>query len=379
MALVLNDEQTMLRDNARGFLAKNAPIAHFRALRDKRDADGFSRALWKEFVELGWAGILVPQDYGGLGLGHVEAGVVMEELGHTLTPSPFLSTAVLAATAIARAGSDKQKELYLPKIVAGELIATLAVDETAKHHPDHTATTAARASNGFKLNGAKSFVIDGHVADLLIVVARTADKPGNTSGLTLFIVDPHAPGVHAERTPIVDSHNAARLTFEDVNLGADNVLGKVDAAWDVLEGVLNVGRAAVAAEMVGASEEAFSRTVAYLKERKQFGKAIGEFQALQHRAAHLYCELEVTRAAVLKALQTLDDSYDNAGPIVSVAKARAGLSATLAVQEAVQMHGGIGMTDEFDIGLFMKRVRVGQELFGDSNFHADRLARLNRY
>ena len=379
MALVLNDEQTMLRDNARGFLAKNAPITHLRALRDNRDADGFSRALWKNFVEMGWAGILVPLDYGGLGLGHVEAGVVAEELGRTLTPSPFLSTAVLAASAIARAGNDKQKEKYLPKIVAGELIATLAVDETAKHHPEKVAMPAARAGNGFKLSGAKTFVIDGHVANLLIVAARTAGNPGDTSGITLFLVDANAPGVRAERTATVDSHNAARITFEDVNVGADNVLGQPDAGWDVLEGVLNVGRAIVAAEMVGASDEAFVRTVAYLKERKQFGKAIGEFQALQHRAAHLYCELEVTRAAVLKALQTLDDSYDRAGVIVSVAKARAGLSATLAVQEAVQMHGGIGMTDEFDIGLFMKRVRVCQELFGDSNFHADRLARLNRY
>jgi alkylation response protein AidB-like acyl-CoA dehydrogenase len=379
VALVLNDEQTMLRDNARGFLAKNAPIAHLRALRDNRDADGFSRALWKSFVEMGWAGILIPQDYGGLELGYVEAGVVMEELGRTLTPSPFLSTAVLAATAIVRVGTDKQKEGYLPKIVAGELIATLAVDETAKHHPGNIAMPAARAGNGFKLSGTKTFVIDGHVANLLIVAARTAGKAGDTSGITLFIVDAKSPGVRAERTATVDTHNAARITFEDVNVSADNVLDKVDAGWDVLEGVLNAGRAAVASEMVGASEEAFSRTVAYLKERKQFGKAIGEFQALQHRAAHLYCELEVTRAAVLKALQTLDDAYDRAGAIVSVAKARAGLSATLAVQEGVQMHGGIGMTDEFDIGLFMKRVRVCQELFGDSNFHADRLARLNRY
>ncbi len=379
MALVLNDEQTMLRDNARGFLAENAPIAHLRALRDTRDADGFSRALWKDFVEMGWAGILVPQDFGGLGLGHVETGVVMEELGRTLTPSPFLSTAILAATAIARAGNDQQKKNYLPQIVAGELIATIAVDETAKHHPEKTALTAARAGNGFRLSGAKTFVLDGHVANLLIVAARTAGKPGETNGLTLFIADASARGLRAERTPTVDSHNAGRITFDDVNLNADNVLGKVDAGWDALEGVLNAGRAALAAEMVGASDEAFSRTVAYLKERKQFGKPIGEFQALQHRAAHLYCELEVTRSAVLKALQTLDDSYDRAGAIVSVAKARAGLSATLAVQEAVQMHGGIGMTDEFAIGLFMKRVRVCQELFGDANFHADRLARLSRY
>lgn len=379
MSLVLTEEQSMLRDQARSFLAKNAPIAHLRALRDKHDADGFSRSLWKEFVDLGWAGILVPQDFGGLGLGHVEAGVVAEELGHTLTPSPFLSSAVLAATAISRGGSDQQKKQYLPKLAAGELIATLAVDESAKHHPDKIAMPATRAGIGFKLNGAKTYVLDGHVANLFVVAARTSDKAGDAIGLTLFLVDAKAPGVRAERTSTVDSHNAARITFDDVNVTADAILGKVDAGETLLEGVLNVGRAIVAAEMVGASEEAFSRTVTYLKERKQFGKAIGEFQALQHRAAHLYCELEVTRSAVLKALQTLDDSFDRAGPLVSVAKARAGLSATLAVQEGVQMHGGIGMTDEFDMGFFMKRVRVCNELFGDSNFHADRLARLHRY
>ncbi len=379
MPLVLNDEQTMLRDNARGFLSKNAPVAHLRQLRDSRDPEGFSRKLWKDFVEMGWAGILVPQEYGGLGLGHVEAGVVMEELGRTLTPSPFLSTAVLAASAIARTGSEAQKKQYLSRIVEGDLIATLAVDETAKHRPEKTALSATRGGNGFTLNGAKTFVVDGHVADLLIVAARTAGKPGETQGLTLVLIDAKARGVRAERISMVDTHSAARLSFESVKVPAAAVLGQVDAGWAALEGTLNVGRAAIASELVGASEEAFGRTMTYLRERKQFGRLIGEFQALQHRAAHLYCELEVTRSAVLKALQMLDESFDKAGPIVSAAKARAGLSATLAVQEAVQMHGGIGMTDEFDIGLFMKRVRVGQELFGDSNFHADRLARLNHY
>jgi acyl-CoA dehydrogenase len=379
MALVLSDEQIMLRDNARGFLSKKAPIAHLRHLRDTHDADGFSRPLWKDFVEMGWAGILVPQEYGGLGLGHVEAGVVMEELGRTLTPSPFLSTAILAANALARAGNEKQKNEYLSRIVAGDLIGTLAVDESAKHRPDKTAMAATRSGNGFILNGAKTFVLDGHVANLFIVAARTAGTPGETKGVTLFLVDSTAKGIRAERTPMVDTHNAARVTFDNVNVGADHVLGKVDAGWDALEGTLNVGRAVVAAELMGAADEAFTRTVGYLRERKQFGRLIGEFQALQHRAAYLYCELEVSRSAVLKALQMLDDSFETAGAIVSIAKAKAGQSATLAVQEAVQMHGGIGMTDEFDIGLFMKRVRVGQELFGDANFHADRLARLNRY
>jgi alkylation response protein AidB-like acyl-CoA dehydrogenase len=379
MPLVLNDEQIMLRDNARGFLSKKAPIAHLRHLRDTHDADGFSRPLWKDFVEMGWAGILVPQNYGGPGLGHVEAGVVMEELGRTLTPSPFLSTAILAANALARAGNEKQKSEYLSRIVAGDLIGTLAVDESAKHRPEKTAMAATRSGSGFILNGAKTFVLDGHVANLFVVAARTAGSPGETKGVTLFLVDSTAKGIRAERTPMVDTHNAARVTFENVNVPADNVLGEVDAGWVTLEGTLNVGRAAVAAELMGAADEAFTRTVGYLRERKQFGRLIGEFQALQHRAANLYCELEVSRSAVLKALQMLDESFASAGAIVSVAKAKAGQSATLAVQEAVQMHGGIGMTDEFDVGLFMKRVRVGQELFGDANFHADRLARLNRY
>jgi alkylation response protein AidB-like acyl-CoA dehydrogenase len=379
MPLVLSDEQIMLRDNARGFLSKKAPIAHLRQLRDTHDADGFSRPLWKDFVEMGWAGILVPQNYGGLALGHVEAGVVMEELGRTLTPSPFLSTAILAANALARAGNEKQKIEYLSRIVAGDLIGTLAVDESAKHRPEKTAMVATRSGSGFILNGVKTFVLDGHVANLFVVAARTAGSPGETKGVTLFLVDSTAKGIRAERTPMVDTHNAARVTFENVNVPADNVLGEVDAGWVTLEGTLNVGRAAVAAELMGAADEAFTRTVGYLRERKQFGRLIGEFQALQHRAANLYCELEVSRSAVLKALQMLDEAFESAGAIVSVAKAKAGQSATLAVQEAVQMHGGIGMTDEFDVGLFMKRVRVGQELFGDANFHADRLARLNRY
>ncbi len=378
MALVLNDEQTMLRDNARGFLSKNAPIAHLRQLRDGRDATGFSRALWKQCADMGWAGILVPAEHGGLGLGYVEAGVVMEEMGRTLTPSPFLSTAVLAVTALSRAGASKHRQ-HLGKIATGDLIAALAVEESAKHRPEKIALSAKRSGSGFTLTGAKSFVLDGHVADWLIVAARSAGFPGDTEGITMFLVDAKATGVTVERTAMTDSHNAARVELSGVSVGADAVLGEVDGGFALLEGVLNAGRGAAAAEMVGISDEVFSRTVNYLKERKQFGKAIGEFQALQHRAADLYCEMEVTRAAVLKALQSLDEAFAKAGAMVAVAKARAGLSTTLAVQEGVQMHGGIGMTDEFDMGLYMKRARVLQELFGDANFHADRLARRAGY
>jgi alkylation response protein AidB-like acyl-CoA dehydrogenase len=379
MALVLTEEQSLLRDSARGLISDKAPVSHLRQLRDTRDATGFSRDLWRAFAEMGFSGLLVPENFGGSGLGCVEAGIVMEEIGRTLMPSPFLSTAVLAASALSRGGSDAQKSEYLPKISDGTLLAALAVDEGAKHRPLQTRMRAIRAGNGFKLEGDKAFVVDGHTADLLIVAARTAGSAGDRDGLTLFLVDPKAKGLATERTAMVDSHNAARISFDNVEVTADNVLGEVDQGHQLLEGVLNVGRGAVASEMVGLSEEVFARTVGYLKERKQFGKRIGEFQALQHRAAELYIEIEITRAAVLKALQTLDANFDKAGAAVAVAKARAGSTATLAVQEGVQMHGGMGMTDQFDIGFFMKRARVCQELYGDTNFHADQLASMRNY
>lgn len=378
MPLVLTEEQTLLRDSARGFISDKAPIAHLRKLRDDRDPAGFSRDLWKAFAEMGFAGLLVPENSGGSGLGAVEAGIVLEEIGRTLMPSPFLATAVVAASALKR-GSAAQQAAYLPKIADGSLIATLAVDEGAKHRPSHIAMQAARAGNGFKLNGAKALVLDGHVADLLIVAARTGGRAGEQGGLTLFLVDPKTKGVSVERTVMVDTHNAARVTFDNVEVSADAVLGEVDQGGALLDDVLNIGRGAVAAEMVGLSEEVFGRTIAYLKERKQFGKAIGEFQALQHRAAQLYIDIEITRATVLKALQALDQDTAQAANAVSVAKARAGTTATRAVQEGVQMHGGMGMTDQFDIGLFMKRARVCQELFGDANFHAERLAEARQY
>ncbi|TWB93397.1 hypothetical protein FBZ93_1101 [Bradyrhizobium macuxiense] len=374
MALVLTEEQSMLRDSARGLISDKAPVAHLRGLRDAKDTTGFSRELWTTFAEMGFSGLLVPDQFGGSGLGCVEAGIVMEEIGRTLMPSPFLSTSVLAASALARGGSEAQKAQHLPKIANGSLLAALAIDEGAKHRPLQTKLQATRSGNGFKLSGDKAFVVDGHTADLLIVAARSAGSAGDKNGLTLFLVDPKAKGLAVERTAMVDSHNAARIVFDNVEVNADSVLGEVDQGFGLLEGVLNIGRGAVASEMVGLSDEVFGRTVTYLKERKQFGKAIGEFQALQHRAAQLYIDIEITRAAVLKALQALDTDAEKAATAVAVAKARAGTTATLAVQEGVQMHGGMGMTDQFDIGFFMKRARVCQELFGDSNFHTDQLA-----
>src|SRR5258705_5657377 len=292
MALVLNEEQWMLRDSARGLISDKAPVAHLRQLRDAKDATGFSRELWRAFAEMGFSGLLIPEDFGGSGLGCVEAGVVMEEIGRTLMPSPFLSTAVLAASALARGGSAAQKSEHLPRISDGSLLAALAIDEGAKHRRLQTKWQAVRSGNGFKLQGDKAFVVDGHTADLLIVAARSAGAAGEPNGLTLFLVNPKAKGLEIERTAMVDSHNAARITFDNVEVNADSVLGEVDQGGALLEGVLNIGRGAVASEMVGLSEEVFGRTVTYLKERKQFGKAIVEFHALHNRAAQLYIDLD---------------------------------------------------------------------------------------
>ncbi|MHA0317421.1 acyl-CoA dehydrogenase family protein [Sphingomonas melonis] len=375
MPLYLNDEQTMLRDTAKDFVAEHAPVSHLRALRDANDPTGFSRDLWKQFAEMGLNGVLVPEAQGGLGLGHVEAGVVLEEIGRNLSPSPFLATAVAAVEALK---GSAQAERWFPGIVSGDTIAALAIDEGPKHR-DRIAMTAERAGNGFRLNGAKQFVTHGHVADLLIVAARTAGSVEDADGVTLFAVPRDAAGLEASPERLADSSLAARMTFDGVTVDADAVIGEVDGGRGGLDRLLRAGRTGASAEMLGVAGGAMDMTVGYLKERKQFGTLIGSFQALQHRAAHLYSELEVARAAVLKAQQLLDAGSDEADEAVSVAKAMTGMATTLSVQEGVQMHGGIGMTDEYDIGFFMKRARVLAEMFGDTGFHADRLARAAGY
>ena len=378
MPLYLTEDQTMLRDTAQPFLAENAPVAHLRRLRDSRDDTGFSRDLWRQFGELGFTGVLVPEAEGGSGLGHVEAGVVLEEIGRNLTPSPFLTTAVAAVSAL-KAGGEAMRQRWLPGVVAGETVAALAIDEAAKHRPDRTAMKAERAGNGFRLTGKKSFVVNGHVADLLLVAARTAGAPGEREGITLFAVPREAAGLKADAVRLEDSSIAAHLDFDGVTVDADAVVGEVDAGWAPLSALLTAGRAGAAAELLGVGGAAMDMTVAYLKQRKQFGRLIGEFQALQHRAAHLYAEMEVARAATLKAQQLLDEGSPHAEAMVAVAKAKAGSASGLAVREGVQMHGGMGMTDEYDVGLYMKRDRSLNEFFGDINFHAEQLARLNGY
>lgn len=379
MALVLNDDQRMIREAADGFFADSAPVAEHRRLRDARDETGFSRDTWKAMAEMGFAGVLVPEAHGGSGLGAVEAGLVMEAMGRNLSAAPMLSTALLGATALVKGGSAAQQAAHLPLMAAGERLVALAADEAARHAPFHVATRAEPSGNGFKLSGEKPFVLDGHVADWLIVAARSEGSDGDQAGITLFLVPKGAAGLRIERRSMVDSRGAARIVLDGVEVDGADVLGTVGKGAGLLEAVLDMGRAGLAAEMLGVAGESFVRTVDYLKNREQFGEKIGSFQALQHRAAHLFCELELARSATLRALMALDEGDARAAVFVSLAKAKAGDVARLATNEAVQMHGGIGMTDDFDIGFFMKRARAAAETFGDSSFHGDRLAQMVGY
>ncbi len=378
MALVLTDEQTMIREAADGFFASEAPVSELRRLRDAKDETGFSRDLWKTMAEMGFAGVLVPEAHGGSGLGLVAANLIQEAVGRNLSLSPFLSTAVLGATALS-AGSEDQQTALLPRLAAGDMLLALASDEAARHAPHLVRTRAEAAGNGFRITGSKSFVLDGHVADRLIVAARTSGEDGDRDGITLFLVDPKATGVEVKRTTMVDSRNAADIRFDGVQVDGADVIGEVGGGAAILDRVLDAGRTCLAAEMIGVSAQSFSMTVGYLKEREQFGRKIGSFQALQHRAAQLFCEIELAKSATLKAAQALDAGDKDAPLYASLAKAKAGAVARLATNEGVQMHGGIGMTDEFDIGFYMKRARAAEMSFGDLSFHGDRLAHMLGY
>ena len=379
MAMILDSDTKMVRETAHDFFREKSPILALRKLRDSQDPDGFSRPLWREMAELGWTGFLVPEDHGGSAFGHLGLGQVMEAAGRSLAATPLLGTALIGAVAIDLGGSEAQKSEHFPGLVGGETIFALALEESAHHAPYRIATTAKKNGAGWVLDGAKQFVLDGHVADTLIVAARTSGGPRERAGITLFLVPGTAAGVTRRRSIMVDSRNAARISLAGVSVGAEAVLATVDGGADLLDAILDRARAGLAAEMLGSSAEAFERTVQYLKDRKQFGVPIGSFQALKHRAAHMYCEVEATRSAVTAALDALDGGANDASLLVSLAKAKANATARLTGDEGIQMHGGIGMTDEHEIGFFLKRARVTEATFGDLAFQRDRYAALEGY
>lgn len=379
MALVLNEEQRLLKDSAREFLQANAPVEAFRQLRDQRDAQGYSSDLWQQMVELGWAGITIPEDFGGLEFGFKGLATIFEESGRTLSASPLYSTLVLAASVIELAGTQTQKETLLAEIAGGEKTYALALEEGIRHNPSLIKTSAQKEADGFVLNGQKTFVLDGHSCDTLIVVARSSGADNAEDGISLFLVPADTQGVTITRTIMMDSRNAADISLNNVKVPADALLGEAGKAFSALDAALDRGRIMLAAEMLGGCLEMFQRTCEYLKEREQFGVKIGSFQALKHRAADMFTEIELAKSVVLAAAEAIDDKADNIAQLASLAKARLCDTYQLVTNEATQMHGGIGVTDELDVGLFLKRARSTMMQLGDANFHQDRYAKLNGF
>ena len=379
MKLVLSEEEQFLKDTAKNFAEERSPISHFRSLRDNNDRKLWDKDIWSEMVKLGWPGILIPEEFGGSNFGVTGIGVILQECAKTLTPSPLFATGVLGAYAISEFGNDEQKNNYLPKIVNGEITTALAVDEKSHHDPYATELIAKKNNPGFTLSGKKIFVIDGASADLLIVLARTSGSKGDSTGLSLFIMDSNQSGIEAKKLDMADSRNYANIYFNDVSVDESSLLGDLETAGETVESILDIGRIAMSAEMLGNAESAFEITLDYLKQRKQFGALIGSFQALQHRAAEMFCEIELTKSSVLAAMRAADENSNELQRLSSLSKTVAGETLHLVSNEAIQMHGGIGVTDEYDIGFFLKRARVTEQIFGSAKYHTERYANLSGF
>jgi acyl-CoA dehydrogenase len=370
LMLVLTEEQRLLRDSARAAIAAKAPIALWRKLRAENEEAGYSSSFWRDCAEAGWAGILIPEAYGGLDFGLVGAGLVAREMGRTLAASPFVSTAVMAASALKSGGSEAQKQHWLARIASGEAVISVAIDEGARHDPTRIDTTVTRTPHGWRLDGGKIGALDGAVADAFLVAAKAEGEVG------LYLMEAQASGLSRVGKALVDGRRVATLRFVNVATPAE---AKLAGGVALIEQVLDAARGVIAASLCGVAEEAFGRTLDYLKQRKQFDRTIGSFQALQHRVAIMHVDIENAWSATLKALQASDAKSGDASLQIAMAKAKASETGRAAAAECLQLHGGIGMTDEFDIGLFMKKARVDAELLGDPAYHADRVATMLGY
>ena len=379
MKLILTEEEQFLKDTAKNFAEERSPITHFRSLRDNSDPMLWDKDMWNEMSKLGWPGIMIPEEFGGSNFGLSGICVVLQECAKTLTPSPLFASGVLGAYAINNYGTKEQKEKYLPLIASGELTTSVAIDESSHHNPNDTVLKAKKSGDEFILSGKKIFVIDGTSSDLLIVLARTSGEKGDSTGLTLFLIDSNSDGVDRIKLEMADSRNYANIIFDEVKISSNNILGDIEAGGEAIDDILDIGRIAISAEMLGNSEAAFETTLDYLKQRKQFGVLIGSFQALQHRAAEMFCEIELTKSSVIAAMRAADERSNDVQRLSSLAKTIAGETLHLVSNEAIQMHGGIGVTDEYDIGFFLKRARVAEQIFGSAKFHTERYANLSGF
>ena len=374
MSLVINEEQNMLKSSAKELLDLKSPISLMRELRDD-NYNQFDPDLWKEMVEMGWTALTVPEEYNGLNFGYVGLGQVIEEMGKKLTVSPMISTVLISTTIVGLSKNEVLKSKLFDKIMSGKKLCTLAHEESSHHNPNIDLSIISNNNEKFILNGKKRFVIDGTISDYLIVSANSESN----GSLELVIIDSKSKGITFNNKVHMDSKIYSDISFNNVEFSKDNFLSTENDGKKILKKALDITCVGLAAEMLGNIQQAFDMTIQYLKEREQFGVKIGSFQALQHRSAIMFGEIELCKSIVLKALQAIDSGDENLPELASLAKSKLGLTSKLVTNEAVQMHGGIGVTDDADIGFFLKRVRVSQRIFGDSNYHLDRVAKFNSY
>ena len=374
MALIINEEQQMLKTSTKEFLDLKSPLSSLRDLRDN-SYKTYDKELWMEMVEMGWTALTIPEKYNGLNFGYVGLGQLLEEMGRKLTLSPIVSTVLLSSTLISLSKNEILKAKLFQEIMNGSKLVSVAHEEGVHHNPNMLNSLLSKKGERYVLNGNKNFVIDGSLSDYLIVSSK--DESG--SNTMLVLVDSKSDGISFNNKVHMDSRTYSDISFNNVKVEESSFLSQGNDGNSILEKTFDIARVGLAAEMLGSIQEAFEMTMNYLKEREQFGVKIGSFQALQHRSAIMFGEIELCKSIVLKSLQAIDSDDSNLPKLASLAKAKLGMTLKLVSNEAVQMHGGIGVTDDADVGFFLKRARVIQRTLGDSNYHLDRLAKMNNY
>jgi alkylation response protein AidB-like acyl-CoA dehydrogenase len=370
-----SDEQDMLRQTARAFLEENCPSTFVRQMME--DDKGYAQDLWKQMADLGWLGLAFPEAYGGQGFGFVDLAVILEEMGAALLPSPFLSSVLLAGQTILLGGSEEQKQTYVPKIADGSLIATLAMAEpSGRFDAEGIADVwATPEGDGFRISGTKLFIPDAHVADVMVVAARTKEAGEKSFGVSLFLVDSANSGVSTTLLKTMDqTRKQCEVVFDNVSVGRDRLIGMVDMGWPILRKVLNIATVALCAEMIGGAQRVLDLSVAYAKERVQFGRPIGSFQAIKHKCAEMMLQVESAKSAAYYAAWAVEEDVPEAPLAVSMAKAYCSDAYRHTAGEGIQVHGGIGFTWEHDMHLYFKRAKYAEFTFGDATYHRELVA-----
>ena len=372
MDLDLTEEQEMLRSTARDFLTKECPKSLVRELED--DEKGYSPELWRKMAELGWMGLVLPEEYDGMDMGFMDLIILVQEMGRNIVPGPFFSSVLLGSLPILFAGTNEQKKEFLPKVACGETIMTMALTEpNARYDAAGVTVKASAQGDGFVINGTKLFIENAHIADYLVCVTRTREGSSGEDGITLFLVDAKSPGIKCEVMPTIADDKLCEVVFENVTVPKRNMLGEIDNGWHIVAKTSQHATIAKCAEMVGGAEAALDMTIAYVKERVQYGKPIGSFQAIQHYCANMWTSVNASRNLMYKTAWKLAEELP-ATEDVAITKGWINESYKFVTERAVQCHGAIGLTRDHDLGLYYRRAKAAELFLGDTDFQREVVA-----